>query len=68
MDEYLKQKSEKIAAEALTDLKAYDASSGWEIFSTDKKVKKMRKRLGNLFLVRGVCDMPLFFETIRDFL
>ena len=57
-----------VLAQALKDLKEIDESGGWEIFSRGKKVEKMRKPSEVLFLIRGVCEVPLSFEEVRDFL
>lgn len=57
-----------VLSDALNSLKEIDESGGWEIFSRSKKIEKMRKPSEVLFLIRGVCEVPLSFEEVRDFL
>ena len=68
MEGSFEQQARTVIAQALKDLKEIDESAGWEFFSRSKGVDKMRKRSDVLFLIRGVCEVPLSFEEVRDFL
>lgn len=62
------QQAKAVLDQALKELKEIDESGGWEIFGHGKGVEQMRKPSEVLFLIRGVCEVPLDHETIRDFI
>lgn len=68
MEGGFEQEARKLLEESLQALKVLDTSTGYEVFSHSKQVESMRKPSDTLFMLRGVCEVPLDYETIRDFI
>lgn len=68
MESFGQEEAMKVLAQSLEDLKSLEQSTDWDVFSHSKQTESMRKPSGNLYLLRGICEVPLDHETIRDFI
>ncbi|OMJ67481.1 hypothetical protein SteCoe_35346 [Stentor coeruleus] len=67
MEASLNQRAKETLDRAMNDLKEVNESGGWEVFGHGKKIEQMRKPSDVLFLIRGVCTIPLDHETVKAF-